>query len=59
MIHNGCQNIQRLIKMDQPDNTRTNFGATKQKSRHSPDGSTINLLQSTQARGGGGVELIL
>ena len=40
--------------MDQPDNTRTNFGATKQKSRHSPDGSTINLLQSTQARGGGG-----
>ena len=41
--------------MDQPDKTRTNFGATKQKSRYSPDGSTINLLQSTQAGVGVGM----
>ena len=40
--------------MDQPDDTRNNFGATQQKSRHSPDGSAINLLQSTQAKRGVG-----
>lgn len=41
--------------MDQPDNTRNNFGATQQKSRHSPDGSAINLLQSTQTKRGVGL----